>query len=205
MPAGRPVVPLFGSVLFPARLWIYTNFDCNLACAYCSVASSPQAPRRRLGPERFAALVDEAVAAGVDEVYVTGGEPFLEHDLVDMLLYASERLEVVCLTNGMLYRGRRRRELERLAGRAGLTLQTSLDGTEAAHDAQRGRGILGAGAGGCRRRALARPSGAGGHDRDQRERRAGGRRCARCWSITGWRPTTWRSGRSWPGATRSTG
>ncbi len=137
---GRPVVPLFGSDLFPARLWIYTNFDCNLACAYCSVASSPQAARRRLGLERFTALVDEAVDAGVAEIYVTGGEPFLENDLVDMLLYASERLEVVCLTNGMLYRGRRRRELARLAGRPGLTLQTSLDGTEAAHDAQRGRG-----------------------------------------------------------------
>jgi uncharacterized Fe-S cluster-containing radical SAM superfamily protein/predicted phosphodiesterase len=139
-PTGRPVVPLFGSELFPARLWIYTNFDCNLACSYCSVASSPQAHRRRLGRERFAALVDEAVAAGVSEVYVTGGEPFLERDLVDMLLYALERLEVVCLTNGMLYRGHRRQELERLAGRPGLTLQTSLDGSEAAHDAQRGRG-----------------------------------------------------------------
>ncbi len=139
-PAARPVVPLFGSDLFPARLWIYTNFDCNLACAYCSVASSPRADRRRLGLERFTALVDEAVDAGVTEVYVTGGEPFLENDLVDMLLYAGERLEVVCLTNGMLYRGRRRRELARLAGLPGLTLQTSLDGTEAAHDAQRGRG-----------------------------------------------------------------
>jgi predicted phosphodiesterase len=139
-PADRPVVPLFGSELFPARLWVYTNFDCNLACTYCSVASSPQAERRRLGPQRFTALVDEAVAAGVEEIYVTGGEPFLEHDLVDMLLYASDRLAVVCLTNGMLYRGRRRQELARLAGRPGLTLQTSLDGTEAAHDAQRGRG-----------------------------------------------------------------
>jgi uncharacterized Fe-S cluster-containing radical SAM superfamily protein len=137
---GRPVVPLFGSELFPARLWIYTNFDCNLACSYCSVASSPRAARRRLGRERFTALVDEAVDAGVAEIYVTGGEPFLEPDLVDMLLHASDRVPVVCLTNAMLYRGRRRQELARLAGRPGLTLQTSLDGTEAAHDAQRGRG-----------------------------------------------------------------
>lgn len=136
----RPVVPLFGSPLFPARLWVYTNFHCNLACSYCSVASSPRAAPRRLGYERFVALVDEAVDAGVEELYVTGGEPFLEPDLVDMLLYASARLEVVCLTNGMLYRGRRRQELERLVGRPGLTLQTSLDGSEAAHDAARGRG-----------------------------------------------------------------
>jgi hypothetical protein len=139
-PGDRPVVPLFGSALFPDRLWIYTNFDCNLACGYCSVASSPRAAPRRLGLRRFTALVDEAVDAGVGEIYVTGGEPFLEHDLVDMLRYAADRLPVVCLTNGMLFRGRRGRELARLAGLPGLTLQTSLDGTEAAHDAQRGRG-----------------------------------------------------------------
>src|SRR4051794_7434189 len=29
----RPVVPLFGSALFPARLWVYSNFHCNLSCS----------------------------------------------------------------------------------------------------------------------------------------------------------------------------
>lgn len=136
----RPVLPLFGSALFPPRLWIYTNFDCNLACGYCSVASSPRARRRRLGLARFTELVDEAVELGFTEVYVTGGEPFLERDVVEMLLHATERLDVVCLTNAMLYQGWRREQLERLAGRPRLTLQTSLDGTEAAHDTQRGAG-----------------------------------------------------------------
>ena len=60
-----PVVPLFGSALFPPRLWVYTNFHCNLACSYCSVASSPQARRRSIGRERLEALVDEAVAEGL--------------------------------------------------------------------------------------------------------------------------------------------
>lgn len=138
---GRPVMPLFGSALFPPRLWVYTNFHCNLACDYCSVASSPQARPRRLGPDRFAALVDAAVGEGFTELYVTGGEPFLEPDLVDMLLLATERLDVVCLTNAMLYRGRRAEQLRRLAGRDRLTLQTSLDGADAAsHDVLRGRG-----------------------------------------------------------------
>lgn len=43
---GRPAVSLFGSALFPPRLWIYSNFHCNLACDYCVVASSPRAPAR---------------------------------------------------------------------------------------------------------------------------------------------------------------
>ena len=138
----RPVMPLFGSVLFPPRLWIYTNFHCNLACAYCSVASSPRARPRSLGRETVAALVDDAVAEGFTELYVTGGEPFLEPDLVDMLLDATERLDVVCLTNAMLFaRGARRVALERLAGRERLTLQTSLDGARPEeHDVLRGAG-----------------------------------------------------------------
>ncbi len=138
---GVPVLPLFGSALFPPRLWIYTNFHCNLACSYCSVASSPQARRRRLGLPRFRELVDEALTEGFTELYVTGGEPFLERDLVEMLLYATERLDVVCLTNAMLYQGWRRTQLERLAGRQRLILQTSLDGAQASfHDAYRGPG-----------------------------------------------------------------
>ena len=29
-----------------SRLWLYTNFDCNLRCDYCCVRSSPKAARR---------------------------------------------------------------------------------------------------------------------------------------------------------------
>ena len=62
---GRPVVSLFGTALFPPRLWVYSNFHCNLACDYCVVASSPSARKRQIGAERFAALVDEAVRGGL--------------------------------------------------------------------------------------------------------------------------------------------
>ncbi len=138
---GLPVVPLFGSPLFPPRLWLYTNFHCNLACSYCSVGSSPRARRRSLGRARFCGLVDEAVDEGFREVYVTGGEPFLEPDLVEMVDYASDRLDTVVLTNAMLYRGARLEQLRRLAGKGRLVLQTSVDGARpATHDANRGDG-----------------------------------------------------------------
>ncbi len=138
---GLPVVPLFGSPLFPPRLWLYTNFHCNLACSYCSVASSPQARKRSVGLDRFRALVDEAVAEGFTEIYVTGGEPFLEPDIVEMVLYATDRLDVVLLTNGMLYQGWRLEQLRRLAGRERLVLQTSIDAASApGHDVNRGAG-----------------------------------------------------------------
>jgi pyruvate-formate lyase-activating enzyme len=137
----RPVVSLFGTALFPPRLWVYTNFHCNLACDYCVVASSPSARRRELPAEQFCALVDEAVREGFGEIYMTGGEPFVHPQIGAMIEYACERLPTVVLTNAMLFTGRRRLELQRLAGRPNLTLQSSLDGARAAtHDRWRGAG-----------------------------------------------------------------
>ena len=137
----RPVVSLFGTALFPARLWIYTNFHCNLACDYCVVASSPHARPRELSADRFRALVDEAVREGFDELYLTGGEPFAHPQIIELVEYAADRLTTVVLTNAMLFTGRRRTELARLAGRANLTLQSSIDGARGAtHDRWRGAG-----------------------------------------------------------------
>ena len=138
---GRPVVSLFASALFPPRLWVYSNFHCNLACDYCVVASSPRARRRELPAERFFALVDEALREGFGELYITGGEPFVHPQIAAMIEYASERLPTVVLTNAMLFTGRRRAELARLARRPGLTLQSSIDGARpATHDRWRGDG-----------------------------------------------------------------
>jgi MoaA/NifB/PqqE/SkfB family radical SAM enzyme len=135
------VIPLFGSAYFPPRLWVYTNFHCNLACDYCAVASSPKAAVRAMPLGRFQALVDEAVAEGFTEIYLTGGEPFLHPDIIAMAGYASARLPTVLLTNAMLLRGRRLDGLTALAGRGTLTIQTSLDGARPqTHDAHRGAG-----------------------------------------------------------------
>jgi uncharacterized Fe-S cluster-containing radical SAM superfamily protein/diadenosine tetraphosphatase ApaH/serine/threonine PP2A family protein phosphatase len=138
---GRPVVSLFGTALFPPRLWVYSNFHCNLTCGYCVVASSPTARKRELPAQRFRALVDEALREGFEELYVTGGEPFVRPDIVELVEYASDRMTTVVLTNAMLFTGRRRASLHRLAGRRNLTLQSSIDGACAAtHDRWRGAG-----------------------------------------------------------------
>ena len=138
---GRPVVSMFATEVFPPRLWVYSNFHCNLACDYCVVASSPTARRREISYERFGAVVDEAVSEGFTELYLTGGEPFVHPEIVEMIEYASDRLDTVVLTNAMLFTGRRGRGLERLAGRERLTLQSSVDGARPeTHDRWRGAG-----------------------------------------------------------------
>ncbi len=139
--ADLPVISLFGSPFFPARLWVYTNFHCNLACDYCAVASSPKARARSLSLPQFRARVDEAVDEQFTELYLTGGEPMLHPDLPNMLQHAVERLPTVLLTNAMLLRGGRLERLRGFAGHPNLVIQTSLDGARpATHDAHRGRG-----------------------------------------------------------------
>ncbi|GAC1316678.1 MAG: hypothetical protein NVSMB25_02850 [Thermoleophilaceae bacterium] len=138
---GLPVMSMFGSAVFPPRLWLYTNFNCNLACDYCVVASSPQARARAMSLQRFRTLVDEAVDEGFAELYLTGGEPFVHPEILAMIEYACARLETVVLTNAMLFRGRRLRDLERLASLSRLTLQSSIDGARPeTHDRWRGEG-----------------------------------------------------------------
>jgi len=123
-----------------ARLWLYTNFDCNLACDYCCARSSPRTPRRALGLDRIRQLVDEAAAAGVTEVYLTGGEPFLLTDLDHIANACTARLPTTMLTNGILFRGSRLAMLRRMP-RQRLTLQISLDSaTPEPHDHHRGPG-----------------------------------------------------------------
>ncbi|CAN5329331.1 radical SAM protein [soil metagenome] len=122
------------------RLWMYTNFDCNLACDYCCVRSSPQTARAALGIDRVRQLAAEAVDAGVSELILTGGEPFLLPDIEDLVAACTAVLPTTMLTNGMLFRGRRLESLRRM-DRDRLTLQISLDSpTSDIHDAHRGKG-----------------------------------------------------------------
>src|SRR6202795_30622 len=91
-----------------SRLWLYTNFDCNLRCDYCCVRSSPKTPRRQLGLKRVQRIAREAAELGVKEIFVTGGEPFLLEDIGEILLSCAAAAPTTVLTNGMLFRGRGR-------------------------------------------------------------------------------------------------
>jgi MoaA/NifB/PqqE/SkfB family radical SAM enzyme len=128
-------------VAFPWKLWIYTNYDCNIRCSYCVAKSSPNAPRRAIGLANAKRLVDEAVALGFSDVFFTGGEPFLLNEIYDMLAYSSARVKTTVLTNAMILdKGQRIEKLKAIA-HDNLIVQVSLDGGCAeTHDAYRGAG-----------------------------------------------------------------
>jgi uncharacterized Fe-S cluster-containing radical SAM superfamily protein len=135
-----PGLPRLGT-----RLWIYTNFDCNLACDYCCAESRPRPAfgARTMTVDVMARACEEFCGLGGREILLTGGEPFLHPDL-DRLVGCAMRFvrhPVVVLTNAMVFgRGRRRQVLEGL-DRDGVVLQVSLDsGTPVLHDRHRGAG-----------------------------------------------------------------
>ena len=100
-----------------SRLWLYSNYHCNLACTYCLTESSPTAPPRLLSTDRMVALARQGKELGFQSIGVTGGEPFLRPDLVSVLTAIAAELPVLVLTNGTLFNPRRveaMKPLERL-------------------------------------------------------------------------------------------
>ena len=173
---GLPLRGCCGACRVPAednrpvgsRLWLYTNFDCNLHCDYCCVRSSPTAPRRELGLARVQRIAREAAELGVKEIFVTGGEPFLLEDIGEILLSCAAAAPTTVLTNGMLFAGRRMESLRALP-RDRIVLQISLDSaTPELHDLHRGPGTWARTREGIQRaRALWFSSATGGHGFDR--------------------------------------
>ncbi|MBI1746747.1 MAG: methyltransferase domain-containing protein [Acidobacteria bacterium] len=135
------------AVLKPDRLrelWIHLTNTCNLACAHCLVESAPDG-LRGIRTEIWHRLIDEALALGVKRFYITGGEPFVRDDLFEIMAHMIEKVdELVVLTNAMLLKGERLKQLERF-DRAKLKLQISLDGSRPEmNDPIRGQGTFAA-------------------------------------------------------------
>ncbi len=138
---GRDVVSIFGTPLFPAHLWVYTNYDCNYACGYCAVGSNPRVARRSIEVGRFERLIGEAKELGFRQLYLTGGETFLLPELGELLEISLPNMPTTVLTNATLLKGKRREVLERFAGEPNLSLQVSVDGgIPELHDLYRGPG-----------------------------------------------------------------
>jgi hypothetical protein len=139
--AVAAITPPPGSSPLGSRLWLYTNFDCNLACDYCCSRSSPRAAARRLPLAVVERACEEFAGLGGRETLLTGGEPFLVPELPRMAELAGRWTPVTILTNAMVFmRGSRRRALEALDP-SRVALQVSLDsGTPELHDSHRGTG-----------------------------------------------------------------
>jgi uncharacterized Fe-S cluster-containing radical SAM superfamily protein len=126
-------------------LWFNTGTLCNLTCAACYIESSPRNDRLAyLTLAEVEGFLDEVADHGLptEEIGFTGGEPFMNPDLLAMLeLCLARGFRVLVLTNAMRPMMKCAERLLPLAGRYGerLVLRVSLDHyTEALHQIERG-------------------------------------------------------------------
>jgi hypothetical protein len=128
-------------------LWINTGTQCNITCQNCYIESSPTNDRLAyVTAAEAAALYDEIAAndLGTQEIAFTGGEPFMNPQLLAMLEDALARgFTTLVLTNAMqpMQRPKVERGLIALKERFGdkLKLRVSLDHyTKVLHETERG-------------------------------------------------------------------
>ena len=136
-------------------LWINTGTLCNLACKTCYIESSPTNDALvYMTLAEVDAFLDEAEGLGAREIGFTGGEPFMNPDMVAMMRSALGRgFEVLVLTNAMRPMRRFDDQLAALRTDYGrqLTMRVSLDHyTPALHEAERGPNSWDKALDGCR-------------------------------------------------------
>lgn len=119
---------------------------CNLECTHCFVSCSPtNHSHEMLSLETVRAYLDEGAALGVRDYYFTGGEPFMNREMVAILEAALAHGAASVLTNGVLVDDALARELASIAATSehSLDVRVSIDGWDAAtNDPIRGAGTF---------------------------------------------------------------
>ena len=138
-----PIVPL----AHLDDLWFQVaGTTCNLTCTHCFISCSPH--NHNFGFLDVATVkryLDESVALGVKEYYFTGGEPFLNRDMVAILELTLQYGPATVLTNGTVFRDEWLRRLRAAedASLYSLEFRISLDGyTAKENDVVRGSGTF---------------------------------------------------------------
>jgi mycofactocin biosynthetic radical S-adenosylmethionine protein MftC len=126
-------------LLGPLAVHLEVIAACNLRCAHCFAGTLPRKADLTLG--EMDGLFDELASMGSFRLGLTGGEPLLRRDLVEIVDAATSRGLHPCLTtNGLLLDERVARELGR---RKLVWINVSLDGaTRETNDAVRGEGTF---------------------------------------------------------------
>jgi len=118
---------------------------CNIACTHCFISCSPANHAHEMMTfEEIVPHLEEAKRLGVRDYYFTGGEPFMNRDMLRILETTLQQGPATVLTNGMLLRKETCRALRDLIDRSeySLDVRVSIDGFDReTNDAIRGEGV----------------------------------------------------------------
>jgi sulfatase maturation enzyme AslB (radical SAM superfamily) len=139
MTPAPPVVPLASL----DELWFQVSGTlCNLECTHCFISCSPTNDAfGYLSLATVERMLEESVAHGVREYYFTGGEPFLNREIVPILEKTLEYGPATVLTNGTVLKPEWLTRLRAAEERSlySLEFRVSIDGpTPAMNDPIRG-------------------------------------------------------------------
>jgi MoaA/NifB/PqqE/SkfB family radical SAM enzyme len=124
-------------------LWFNTGTLCNIECKNCYIESSPKNDSLAyLTFEEVKSFIDEAIDKnlGTNEIGFTGGEPFMNKEIMKMIDYSLRKhLKVLVLSNAMKPMLNRTKELIKL-NHSNLTIRVSIDHYEKVkHEEIRGK------------------------------------------------------------------
>lgn len=116
-------------------LWEITN-RCNYACKYCIFSSGKGNIKEELSFWECIKTIDDLWNHNFKYLKITGGEPFLRDDLVEIIEYAIKKgMKVDVSTNASMITLKQARKLRKLKLEM---IHVSLDGDKEAHEKVRG-------------------------------------------------------------------
>lgn len=138
-----PQVPLYEL----DALWFQVGGTiCNLWCTHCFISCSPKNHTFEFMPRDLVRrYLEESLQYGVKEYYFTGGEPFMNRDLIAILQETLALGPASVLSNGLLISPQLAQTLRELSHQSPYTLELriSLDGFDAeTNDPIRGKGTF---------------------------------------------------------------
>ncbi len=118
------------------RLHLNITEQCNLKCIHCGVEGSPD-NNTWIEKDKAFKIIDELSHKQDASLAISGGEPLLHNDCLDILIYASRKVNTSLSTNATLIN----EEIAERLSFLDIKLQISLDGFNAAlNDSNRGNG-----------------------------------------------------------------
>lgn len=116
-------------------IWEITH-NCNYGCSYCIFSCDKKRVDEELTTEECFHVIDELVKNGFKHLKITGGEPFIRKDIVEILEYASKDLIVDISTNASLITDEIVSKLNNIDLKM---IHVSLDGEKDEHESVRGK------------------------------------------------------------------
>ena len=89
-----------------STIYYYITRSCNLSCSHCWVSANSEFlfTEPCLSLSTVIGFITEAISLGLKKIKITGGEPLLDHKILDLIKYLSKEtnLEIEIETNGTL-------------------------------------------------------------------------------------------------------